>query len=87
MAGNGGLQMREHRIKVTLDQDSKLVLEALPFLAGDTVEVIILESDTKSKEDNPYPLRGTVIKYVSPTDPVNSEEWDASSDQDGQFLS
>jgi hypothetical protein len=69
--------MSAHRIEATLNQDGKLVLEDLPFLAGDTVEIIILGSNTKSNGDNPYPLRGSVIKYESPTEPVGVEDWDA----------
>jgi hypothetical protein len=85
--------MSTHRIGATLNQDGKLVLEDLPFRAGDVVEVIIMEnsakangdsgdlimfkSQTKSHEANSYPLRGTVIKYEEPTEPVGVEDWDA----------
>ncbi len=69
--------MSTHRIEATLNQDGKLVLEDLPFQAGDRVEIIILERNTKSNGDNPYPLRGSVTKYESPTKPVGVEDWDA----------
>lgn len=32
-----------HRVETTLTQDRTLTLEGLPFQAGDTVEVIVLE--------------------------------------------
>lgn len=68
--------MSAHRIETTLKQDGKLVLEDLPFLAGDKVEVTILESNTKyNRDNNRYPLRGTVIKYESPTEPVGLKDW------------
>ena len=35
--------MNAHRIEAVLAEDKKLILEDLPFRAGDTVEVIVLE--------------------------------------------
>lgn len=85
--------MTAHRIEATLNQDGKLVLEDLPFRAGDVVEVIIMgnntksngnsgdlimfKSKTKSHAASSYPLRGAVIKYEEPTEPVGVEDWDA----------
>lgn len=85
--------MSAHRIEAKLSQDGKLVLEDLPFRAGDMVEVIITENNTKSNGDSghlimfksktksheadSYPLRGAVIKYEAPTEPVGVEDWDA----------
>jgi hypothetical protein len=85
--------MSAHRVEATLNQDGKLVLEDLPFRAGAVVEVIIRENDTKSNGDlghlimfksmtksceaASYPLRGAVIKYEAPTEPVGVEDWDA----------
>lgn len=85
--------MSAHRIEVTLNQDGKLVLEDLPFRAGDVVEVVVMANKTtangdsgdlimfKSKAEshaaNSYPLRGAVIKYEAPTEPVGVEDWDA----------
>ena len=69
--------MSTHHVEITLAQDGKLMLEELPFRAGDTVEVIILARRTKSNERE-YPLRGQPIKYVEPTDPVAQADWDAN---------
>jgi hypothetical protein len=69
--------MSAHRTQATFDQDGKLVLEDLPFRAGDVVEVIIVESNTRPNGNNSYPLRGTVTNYDAPTDPVGIESWDA----------
>ncbi len=68
--------MSDHRIEAKLNQDGKLVLENLPFQAGDIVEVIVSKSDTKSNGDSRYSLRGTVIKYEAPLEPVGVEDWD-----------
>ena len=69
--------MKAHRIETVLNQDGILNLADLPFHAGDAVEVIILPCRKKSAAQNRYPLHGTQIKYVRPTDPVAEEDWAA----------
>jgi hypothetical protein len=60
---------------MVLREDGKLALEHLPFRAGQVVEVIILA--------NPAPapvapsLRGAVLRYDRPTEPVAEADWDA----------
>jgi len=68
--------MSTHHVEVTLSQDGKLMLDELPFRAGDTVEVIILAQQSK-RNGQEYSLRGKPIKYVDPTDPVAQEDWEA----------
>lgn len=69
--------MNAHRVETTLNQDGTLTLRDIPFQAGDTVEVIILERPRKPGGENPYPLRGEPVRYADPTDPVAETEWDA----------
>ena len=69
--------MSVHRIETTLSQDGRLTLTELPFHAGDAVEVIILPRSPKADGGKDYPLRGTTIEYLDPTDPVAEEEWAA----------
>lgn len=74
--------MNAYKQSVTLNEHGKLVLNGLPFHAGETVEVIILE---QSKTQNNFqsssfesPLQGTVIRYDKPFEPaVSPEEWEA----------
>jgi hypothetical protein len=68
--------MSAHHVEVTLSQDGKLELEELPFRAGQTVEVIILDSQPASNGGE-YPLRGKPIEYVGATDPVAQDDWEA----------
>jgi hypothetical protein len=68
--------MSAHHVEITLAQDGKLMLDELPFRAGDTVEVIILARQSKPN-GREYPLRGRPIKYAEPTDPVAQVDWDA----------
>lgn len=76
--------MNAHKIETALTEDGTLVLQGLPFQAGDVVEVIILQlqiaqDQIKSLEThntNLYPLRGKMIRYDDPTEPVALEDWE-----------
>ncbi len=62
--------MKAYRVEATVSGDKSLVLKEVPFRAGDTVEVIVLEASERPQEKDPYPLRGTPIRYDDPTEPV-----------------
>ncbi len=68
--------MEAHRIETTLTQDGALVLDNLPFHAGETVVVIILAQPGRAGGHTPYALRGTSARYERPTDPVAEGEWE-----------
>ncbi len=68
--------MEAHRIETTLTQDGTLILDNLPFHAGETVEVIILAQPPHVAAHTPYALRGTPVQYVQPTEPVAEGDWD-----------
>ncbi len=76
--------MNAHRIETILTENGTLTLRDLPFQKGDAIEVIILErrslrqseAPTSHSESNPYPLRGKVIRYDDPTEPVALEDWE-----------
>lgn len=64
-----------HRIEAVLSEDGKLVLDHLPFRAGQSVEVIVVPV---SRVTTPSPaLRGTVLQYDQPTAPVAEGDWGA----------
>jgi hypothetical protein len=42
--------MNAHRLKAVMSQDGQLLLSGLPFLAGDTVEVIVLSETPKTRD-------------------------------------
>jgi hypothetical protein len=65
-----------HRIEAVLSEDGKLSLDHLPFRAGQAVEVIVLPS-AQTTAAAPS-LRGTVLRYDRPTEPVAEADWDAS---------
>ena len=63
-----------HRIEAILSEDGKLSLERLPFRAGQSVEIIVLSSPTPI--DPELDLRGSVIRFDRPTEPVAADDWE-----------
>lgn len=64
-----------HRIETVLLEEGKLSLDHLPFRAGQAVEVIVLPITRPTP--SAHPLRGTVLRYDQPTDPVAAADWGA----------
>jgi hypothetical protein len=70
--------MQAYRANTTIQQDGILMLSNLPLQAGEAVEVIILVQSLAAPRQTLYPLRGTPITYVDPTEPVAQADWEAS---------
>jgi hypothetical protein len=69
--------MQAYRLEITITQDKTLTLRSLPFQAGELVEVIILpKAPAPSVPHDRYPLRGTPITYINPTEPVAQTDWE-----------
>ena len=58
-----------------LKEHGKLSLDHLPFGKGEAVRVFL--SAAQPATADPLPLRGTVIQYERPTEPVAGEDWEA----------
>lgn len=72
--------LQAHRVETTLTDEGRLVLEHLPFAAGQAVEVIVLPR-TGSVSVDPHPLRGKPAVYKDPFGPAAPlEDWDALKD-------
>lgn len=69
--------MQAYRIETTLQQDGTVTLHHLPFQAGDPIEIIVLARSHQVKPFNRYPLRGTTVQYIDPTEPVAESDWEA----------
>ena len=68
--------MRTYRTEKVVPENGILILDALPFQPQDVVEVILrLREDRKCPKDR-YPLRGKILRYDKPTEPVVQNEWD-----------
>ena len=68
--------MKAYHVKKQIAANGKLKLSALPFQEGDEVEVIILSHKNGPHLGTPSPLRGKVIEYLDPTEPVAEDAWD-----------
>lgn len=64
-----------HRIETVVSEDGKLVLDQLPFRAGQVVEIIILPATPPTLAGQT--LKGTVLRYDRPTEPVAEADWGA----------
>lgn len=56
-------------------ENGELILQNLPFINGDKVDIILLKH---AKKDS-YTLRGTELKYINPTEPVAENDWESLS--------
>jgi len=63
-----------HRVEAVVAENGRLLLEELPFRAGQTVEVIVLPRQDSASE--PASLHNTLIRYDRPTEPVSEADWD-----------
>jgi len=63
-----------HRIETTLQEGGRLVVESLPFPAGQAVEVIILSRSGGPGTSDREPLRGAPVRYDRPFDPVADDD-------------
>ena len=68
--------MKEHKFKVVVLENGKVVVDGIPVTKGQQVEVVIrVEEPAKPT----YPQRGLPIRYEEPFLPaVPESEWDAS---------
>ncbi len=66
--------MHAYRVKTKLTKDRTLTLDDLPFAAGETVQVVIVAEQATSAALDRYPLRGTPVQYIDPTEPVAEED-------------
>ena len=69
--------MKAYKMETTIQQDGVLELNSLPFQAGEAVEVIILSREAPHAEALRGSLRGKVLRYERPTEPIAEEDWDA----------
>lgn len=70
--------MLAYRTKKKVSAQGKIQLDALPFAAGEIVEIIVLASSEQIVEEAAnklISLKGSVLAYSNPTDPVASDDW------------
>jgi hypothetical protein len=62
-----------YRTEAVLSEDGKLLLDSLPFRAGQIVEIIVLPLSRSAVL--PPNLQGSVLRYEEPTSPVADTDW------------
>jgi hypothetical protein len=70
--------MQAFRVNTTIQEDGILTVSHLPLQAGEVVEVIILVQPATAWPQDCYPLRGTPMTYIDPTEPVAEADWEAA---------
>ncbi len=70
--------MLAHRLEATVSHDRTLTLENLPFHSGEQVEIIILSRPRPISQKTRYSLRGTVMEYIQPMEPVDQNDWEVT---------
>ena len=71
--------MQAYRQETIIEHDGTLTLRDLPLQAGEKVEVIIIVQSPLARSQGSYPLRGTPITYVDPTEPIAASDWEATT--------
>ena len=69
--------MQAYSIEKVVTQDGKILLETVPFLAGETVQVIILPSKATRQQPQTHSLKDSVMAYDAPLEPVAQDDWAA----------
>jgi hypothetical protein len=69
--------MQEYRVETTISNDGTLIIQKLPFKAGDKVEVIVHRYKQEQELSIRYPLRGKLIRYTDPFGSVSENDWDS----------
>ena len=67
--------MQAYSIETVIAQDGTLQLEALPFPAGEAVQIIILPRKRAGKGRFQPSLKGSVLNFVDPLEPVAQDDW------------
>lgn len=70
--------MQAHRAETTLSEDGVITLRDIPFRRGESVEVIVLPFPAVAASGSRYPLRGTPVTPLAPTEPVADADWEAA---------
>jgi FtsP/CotA-like multicopper oxidase with cupredoxin domain len=66
--------MSVHVTETTVDPQGRVVLDHLPFHPGERVDVVVRSHDDATQ--TAVELRGSVLRYEKPFDPVAEEDWE-----------
>lgn len=66
-----------YSVEKVISKDGTVQLEALPFAAGEMVDVIVLARKRAKDTTHVYVLKNSVLAYDHPFDSVAENDWDA----------
>lgn len=69
--------MQTYHIETTMINNGTLIINELPFRAGEKIEVILRRRSLEKQSNEKYPLRGKLIRYDHPFESVAENDWDA----------
>lgn len=80
---------------VTVGSDGSVRIGGLPFRPGESVRVLLLPEHTSIRRGHTQDeieqsrkrrerLKGTILRYDGPTDPVGVQDWEVLQDGDAQ---
>jgi hypothetical protein len=69
--------VQAHWRETTVGEHGELLLEGLPFEAGQPVEVLVISKRAGPATAGDRSLRNSVLEYREPLEPVANEDWDA----------
>lgn len=70
--------MEAHRTEAVVQKDGSVTVRGVPFHEGERVDVIVLPREHRDAREERYPLRGSVLRFDQPLDPVAEEgDWEA----------
>ena len=65
------------RTEKVMPENGVLILETPPFQAQNVVEIVVRLREKRRSPKDRYPLRGKILRYDDPTEPVAQNEWDS----------
>jgi hypothetical protein len=69
--------MQMYQVEKVIPENRAIILDSLPFRPDDVVEIMVrLREPPKSRKKCRYPLRGKILRYDNPTEPVALKDWD-----------
>ena len=69
--------VQSHWGETIVGEHGEVILEGLPFEPGQRVEVLVISKAPGVAGTQQSNVRGSVIEYREPLQPVASEDWDA----------
>ena len=59
-----------------ISEDGTIQLDFLPFAAGEKVQIVVLPAKEDLQDQPSNPLKGSVLKYIDPLEPVAVDDWE-----------